>query len=81
MVANSNTGNGIVADGIIFRFGSQWLANMDAAIRKGSFSRGHVPFVPKAAEDCRNPRRWRAVRQRFVLATLLECGNPLPLFH
>src|SRR5256885_16514053 len=36
--------------------------------------------IMKAAEDCRSPRRWRAVRKRFVVAEGLDCGSPLPLF-
>src|SRR2546430_9443691 len=36
--------------------------------------------IMKAAEDCRSPRRWRAVRKRFAVAELLDCGSPLPLF-
>src|SRR5256885_13929865 len=36
--------------------------------------------IMKAAEDCRSPRRWRTVRKRFVVAELLDCGSPLPLF-
>src|SRR5439155_16236313 len=34
----------------------------------------------KAAEGCRSPRRWRAIRKQLVLAKLLDCGSPLPLW-
>ncbi len=35
---------------------------------------------PKAAEDSRTPRRWRARVCAWVCRKVLECGSPLPLF-